>query len=707
MDEIILQTKIIPEKNPLKTLKREKLLSKLKENADKKLVVISAGAGYGKTTLVRDFISHQKLETSWYKIDESDDNIYLFFSYLINAVARANNSFGKDSLKIIDSIKTRANIDKNIDNIVSTIGGTFTNEFIKYIEDDFYIILDDIHLLLKTNWIEKSLSYLFENTPQNFHFIITSREKLHVETARLRAKRKIFELTTEDLKFSKNELRELAVLFYNLNLNDNEVRLIIEKFDGWITGLHLYLQLGKDRISIMKLEDRMPASLYNYFAEDIFASVNNETKDFLLNTCMLDDFSDKTCDYLLNIITSEKILNELLLRNIFFYNYQILFKEFLRLKFKELKSEKERETLLTKIAEYYLVKDDFVSAIKYFLMAKNYERSLKLILKNIEVLGETSNIIIADKWIKALPVEIQEENPRIIFYKGCHSKNIYGNLDKALNYFETSLKKFKDDKDYTFEIKAYTFIAEILIKTGKIQKAIEILTPLKDKNIEPSDQANVLYWLAVIYNNLSDYDNSLKLLNKALEISNTENLRDIKYAILNILGNIYLIQGDYTKSLFYYENVLSHIKNIYNKFQTLTNIVQLYSYEGNYDKAKATLKEARNIENIYTSQFFKISYLLSSAYLSYMLCDYEKATNTWKELLSIVTKSNVTHYVYISYYNIATCYMYLKKYEKSGKYFDLASELVKDLSEEDKIYLNYWISILSKEESNSGEVEKN
>ncbi|MBL7129112.1 MAG: tetratricopeptide repeat protein [Ignavibacteria bacterium] len=717
MEEIILQTKIIPEKNLAKILKRDNLLDKLKENVSKNIIVISAGAGYGKTTLVRDFVSRYKLKAAWYKIDETDDNIYLFFSYLINAIANIESTFGKGSLQIIDSIKTRANIEKNIDNIISTVGGTFINEFIKIIKGEFYIILDDIHLLPKSDWVIKSLTYLFENIPGNLHYIITSREQLPIKTAKLHAKRKLFELKTDDLKFRENELKELAVQFYNQTMHDVEVNLILGRFDGWITGLHLYLQSGKDETSFTELDENLPASLYNYFAEDIFASVKENTKDFLLNTCMLDNFSEKTCSELLNITTSKKILNELLSRNIFIqrsegrkgfiFNYQVLFKEFLRLKYNESKPKKEKQDLLTKIAEYYQAKDDFVSAIKYFLLAEDYDTSLKLILKHIEEFGESSNLVIVDKWIKALPGEIQEENPHIIFYKGCLSKNIYGDLDKALNYFETSLKKFKEKQDSEFENKTYTNIAEVLIKTGNIQKAIEILIQLKKKKLDPVDQAKILYWLAVAYINMTDYEKSLKLLTKALEISNTENLKDIKYAILNDLGNICLIQGDYTKSMFYYEKVLSHIKNIYNKFQTLTNIVQLYSYEGNYEKAKETLDEARNIENLYTSQFFKISYLLSSAYLSYMVCDYEKAITIWKELLSIATKSNIEYYIYISYYNIAACYMYLKKFEKSREYFKLAKELVKKLSEGEKIYFNYWLSILNKEENRQKDVEKN
>ena len=79
MEEIILQTKIIPERNPAKILKRNNLLDKLKENANKNIILISAGAGYGKTTLARDFISSYKLKAAWYKIDETDDSFYLLF----------------------------------------------------------------------------------------------------------------------------------------------------------------------------------------------------------------------------------------------------------------------------------------------------------------------------------------------------------------------------------------------------------------------------------------------------------------------------------------------------------------------------------------------------------------------------------------------------------------------------------------------------
>ena len=120
---------------------------------------------------------------------------------------------------------------------------------------------------------------------------------------------------------------------------------------------------------------------------------------------------------------------------------------------------------------------------------------------------------------------------------------------------------------------------------------------------------------------------------------------------------------------------------MYHKFQTITNAVQVYAYAGEFDKAKKLSNKAEEFVTRYSSQYFKINFLLSSAYLSYMLCDYEESIKTWKELISLSVKSGLAYYVYVGNLNVGICNYYLKKYEAAREYYEIALDTGKGFDE--------------------------
>lgn len=718
MDDLIIQTKIIPEKNTAGILPRPHLTELLKANCQKSLIVICAGAGYGKTTLAKDFIARERLRIAWYKIDETDNNLLIFLSYLITSVSNSLGLPGEKSRSILESVKERGGISGNTEAVINTVGGTFVNELTQAVKEDFYIVLDDFHLLPEEEWVKQVMAYLTTYLPSNIHIIITTRETLPFDTGKLKAKRKYFEIN-EELRFSTDEIRELASREYSIIIKDNDIELI-NKFDGWITGLHLFLQADREK-TLQKLESNILfESLYSYFAEDIFNSEKENVQSFLLKTCILEDFTASECDYLLDINNSEAILEELYARNVFIkraeiinkkksefiYNYQNLFSDFLASKFNEQLSPEERESIYKKTADFYLTTNDYSSAIKYLLLAEAFEISLKLIRKYLDESGNNINFSTADTWLNSFPEEYRENNPFIIFYKACHLKNLHGKIEDALKLFEKALAIFTKNSDEQSITRTKIFIIELLIGMGKIENAIEYAETALKSSLAGNEKAKMLYFLGVSYNTLLNHEKAIEVLQEALQVANIENLKDAKYSILNDLGNIYLIQGDYTKALFYYENVISHISNVYNKFQTITNIVQVYAYAGNFEKAFEFLNDAKSFVSSYSSQYFKINYVLCSAYLYYMLCDYNYAIKIWEEFLELAVANNFAYYIFIGNLNIGICNYYLKNFDKAEKYFQLTETLSPQFDEGETIYLSYWQSLLSKETGNHKGIEK-
>jgi ATP/maltotriose-dependent transcriptional regulator MalT/two-component SAPR family response regulator len=718
MDSIIINTKITPDFRHPNIIPRLDLVKSLTANSYKNLINLYAGAGYGKTTLAMEFLSSTKYNFAWYKIDKSDDNLFSFFSYIVHAINFKEKTFGKNSLDIIESVKSRTNIKTNLDNIIQTVIGTLLNEFTAKIKGNFYLVLDDFHLLPKDEWVSKTMSFLIGIIPENFHIIITTREKLPFDLSHFISKRKYFELNNANLKFTIKEIKRLSTQIYDKNFSDKELSDIVKHFDGWVTGLHLFL-LSNETKDLNVENRKLPQHIYNFFSENIFAAKSEERKNFLMNTCMLENFTSESCDYILNIHRSEKILNDLLDRNIFIkrqevkdgtkniirYNYQELFKGFLITKFNDLKSQEERQENLRKIAEYYIKSGDIINAIKYLLIAGDFEKCIELIIKIIHSVIKSGNLSIINQWLSNLPADLKKKNPHILYYSGIIEKNYFGNLEEALKYFRLA-SGFTKTPDKELYIKINTQIAEINISLGRTEQAEKDLNALLKQKLNGESKINIIYWLAVCHYHKSDYKSALKLLHESLDLISTSKSKELTTEISNVLGNIYLVQGNFTKSLFHYEKVINQTRNIYNKFQTLTNVVQLYSHSGQYEKAKKTLDEAEEMQNLFTTPFFKINFLLAGTHLSYMVGDYERAIVILNELLKLAQKSNISYYIYSSYVTLGYCYFYLKKFSKTEQYFEMAKEFVDELNETEKVDFDFSYAILKKEISFSDNIEK-
>jgi LuxR family maltose regulon positive regulatory protein len=718
MDEIIIHTKIIPEKDTSRLLPRPHLLDLLKENSGKKLIVVSAGAGYGKTTLVKQFLLPGDLKYAWYKIDETDNSLFTFLSYLIHSISNTIPEFGNSSREILESIRNRDGASPKTASVVSTVCGTIVNELSKTIQDDLYIVLDDFHLFPDSEWVEPVMSYLVEYLPQNIHMVITTREKLPFDVSKLKAKRKYFEINDE-LKFSNDEIKKLASSEYKVSIDDSDLP-VINKFDGWITGLHLYMQGNKEKTSEFLKQDMLPDNLYNFFAEDIYSSESEEVGDFLLRSSALENFTAGECNDLFEIEDSNKILDDLHSGNVFIqrsdiikdgqskqvYNYQSLFRDFLRSKLNEQINETGRREIYNRIAKYFLSQEDYPGTIKYYLLAQEYERGLELIKEYFEKTSGSVGFSVMESWINQFPGKMKSGNPFLTFYRGNVEELLYGNSESALDLFKSSSALFKESGEINFFVKSVIWISHLLINQGKNEDAISLIESTLKEKISASDKAKLLYRLGIAHTNLLSYERALEVFQEALEISNVEEINEIKYSLLNDLGNIHLVRGEYEKAIFYYESVITNISNVYKKFQTIANAIQVYSYAGNFDKALDLFKDAEDFVKKYSSQYFKINFLLSSAYLSYMLCEYENAIKTWKELISLSLDSGLAYYIYIGNLNIGICSYYAKDYNASNEYYDIALELSKDFDEGEKTYLDYWRSLLRKESETDASTEK-
>jgi len=695
----ILKIRTISPNLPGGMIRRERLNKILEQNIDKNLVLISSPAGFGKTTLVRDFLSKNEYCAAWLIVSSDMNNLYTFVNYLIDSLKTVNKEFGKDTLQVIEFCRENYQLAKNSKTIINNIIGTFTNEFLNLFNDDVILVLDDLGNLGNHEWLIELMNALMENIPANLHIIVTTRVIPEINFSQLQAKRKVYKLDEERLVFTRNETAELLENVYHVSYTEDDIIALETNIGGWITGIHLILQTWGDNFAKLKLyNETVLEDIFDFFAEDIFRSIDKKIQKFLLDTALLEDFTPGTVNELLEITYSRSVLDDLQKKNIFLqagpvlmegayevkYNYQVLFRKFLISKFHQLRSGEERDSLLKRISGYYLLVKDYDKAVSYGLMTKDPEFVTGIILDNFQGFYDRGAHDILWKWISGLKEETIEKNAYLLYYKSILMKFYLGDTESSLKYVDKAIVLFEINGQDQSAYMAVISKARNLLNIGKVKEAFAILNQIREAETDPKNKAELLYLLAYSFYLNSGYEDSLPLLEEALTVCTENNVRKIQADIYNLFGNIYLIHGDYNKAFQYYDKVVKSSFGIDDKLETLCNLVLMHAQTGNFDKSWEFLEEAKELIGNISIPVFKIAFLLAKQSIYFEYGDYEGALAILEEMHNIALKIKHNFYIYLSRVLTADTYYYLNMLAKAEEYYGMAFSYIDDENKMEK-----------------------
>ncbi|MBE9511812.1 MAG: helix-turn-helix transcriptional regulator, partial [Bacteroidetes bacterium] len=207
---------------------RPGLFEKLDEGLKRKLTLISAPAGFGKTTVLSDWINQNKIPAAWYSIDIRDNDPVEFLSYIIAGIQTIEKDFGQSSLKLL-----KAPHRPNIESIV----GLLINDILN-IKKEFVLVLDDFHLI-NSKEIFDIVTFLLKHVSKQIHIVIAARSDPPLPIARLRSQNQLVELRSSDLCFSANDISIFFNKKFKLGLSIEDILLLETKTEGWIAGLQL------------------------------------------------------------------------------------------------------------------------------------------------------------------------------------------------------------------------------------------------------------------------------------------------------------------------------------------------------------------------------------------------------------------------------------------------------------------------------------
>jgi len=534
---VLLSKLQLPEINP-KILYRGRLVNLLNQNMHKKFIFICAGAGYGKTTLLTQFISEAKIPYVYYQLKKEDSDPSVFLSHLITGIKNIYPEFGKNIYKLSQYF----NLPPGMSGIVL---GTLINEIINTFKYDIYVILDDYHNLEDSTTIDSIISYLLENMPKKLHLIICSRSELSIALAKLKATDEIFQITMDDLCFTRDEICALFTTIYNLKLCEDEIDWLFKNSEGWPACLSLILQTygtkeDEKKEFFKKIQSeykKFAENIFDYFAQEVFKNEPPEYQKFLIDCSLLDYLNPDICEAVTGIDNCQQIIEEIFRRNAFIfalpdgnYRFHSLFQDFLKSRFQ---NEDRKKEIYHRLGDYYANVNQEES-LKYYIFAGDYNRVVKM----IELIGQRMleqgryrSIISA---IEKLPEGVLNRNFEILKYYG-EALGYLGDLAKAKDVLMMALRWVKKNKKLKTEI--MYVLSGVLINQGNLKESIKLLKKLL--RVCPDRlyhlKASAMNSLGAIYNSLGGKKliEARRLFHQAFRIAERRGLDELKTSILN------------------------------------------------------------------------------------------------------------------------------------------------------------------------------
>jgi LuxR family maltose regulon positive regulatory protein len=410
----ILATKLyVPPPRPDIVL-RPRLIERLNEGlaAGRKLTIISASAGFGKTTLISEWITFGKWPVAWLSLDEGDNDLTRFLTYLVAALQTFAGNLGAGALAVLQFPQPPP---------TESILTTLLND-IAAISDNFILVLDDYHVIY-SQAVDQSLAFLVEHQPPHMHLVIATREDPPIPLPRLRARGQLTELRAADLRFTPAEAADFLNRVMGLNLPAENIAALETRTEGWIAGLQLAalsMQGHQDTASFIKSFSGSHRFVLDYLIEEVLESQPEHIRSFLLQTSILDRFCTPLCNAVTEQEDGKEVLDVLEHSNLFliplddkcqWYRYHHLFADVLQTHLLEQQPSRLAEIHL-RASKWYEQNGLRPDAIHHALAAKDFEGAAGL----IELAGPTTEDVGIQSvtwlgWVKRLPEELIRARP--------------------------------------------------------------------------------------------------------------------------------------------------------------------------------------------------------------------------------------------------------------------------------------------------------
>jgi LuxR family maltose regulon positive regulatory protein len=410
----ILATKLYVPPPPPRIVRRPRLIERLNEGLHGKLTLVSAPAGFGKTTLVSEWLASGKRPAGWLSLDEEDTDPARFLTYFIAALQTVVADIGEGMLGVLQAPQP-----PSTDAILTTL----LNE-VATIPDKFILVLDDYHAI-DAKSIDNVLTFLLEHLPPQMHLVIATREDPHLPLARLRARGQLTELRADDLRFTSAEAAGFLNQMMGLSLSADDIAALETRTEGWIAGLQLAalsMQGHQDVTSFIKSFTGSHHFVLDYLMEEVLQQQSESIQTFLLRTSILDRLCGPLCDAVLldPAASGQQTLEYLERANLFivpldserrWYRYHHLFGDLLRQRLGQSLTRGEISEHHVRASQWYEDNGLGLDAFRHAAAANDVERAERLMEGSAIPRHSHRALKAVVEWLMSLPKSVLDARP--------------------------------------------------------------------------------------------------------------------------------------------------------------------------------------------------------------------------------------------------------------------------------------------------------
>ncbi len=416
----LLHNKLMPPRLNSNIIRRDDLLARLDHGLERKLTLVTAPTGFGKTTLVSMWIASRQFLSAWVTLDQNDNDATRFWTYVVSAVRTLDSAIGKTTLSTLMTSQPPS---------FQTLLTPLINDLAK-LNETSVLVLEDFHFI-KSKEIMDGVSFLIQHLPDSLHLILITRTEPDLPLPLLRVRDEMLEINATDLRFDQKETEAFLQRESQIDLPPSAVSQLLQKTEGWAAGLRLIaLSLhNKGRVAdIDKLinsfsgHDRYVA---DYLIEEVFKSQPEIVQSFLLKTCFFNRLTGSMCDAITEVSNSAAMLEQLERDNLFlvqleqhrdqtWYRYNPMFAESIQYLARQRIGEAGIQTLFEKASNWYEYQGLLDEAVETAVTAKLFERAITLIERFIEIhdLREMNTL---ERWLAKIPQQTIMLHPTICF----------------------------------------------------------------------------------------------------------------------------------------------------------------------------------------------------------------------------------------------------------------------------------------------------
>jgi LuxR family maltose regulon positive regulatory protein len=394
---------------------RPRLIDYLKHDPKRNFTLISAPAGYGKTTLLVQWLNEIDKPVAWLSLDEHDSDLDVFMVYLLAAV-RTRYPQGVErtySLLQIPTLPPPEDIVATFINEISTLG------------EAFVLVLDDFHSI-EDEAISDVIDRLINHLPQNLHLVIATRQDPSLPLHRLRASWMMKEVRSDALRFNHQEADSLLSAMEIEELTADDMVVLNKRIEGWITGLRLAaltLRNTAEREAFIRhFRGTVDSFTAEYLAAEVLATQEPEVQEFLLSTSILDRFCAPLCEAIVEAVNGRLMLEELQRANLFvvsldqegkWYRYHHLFQDLLQLRLRDSKDLMEVQALHRRASAWLDSQDLIDEALRHALAADDVESAARMVKEHRVSLLNREDWRQLQRWLARLPGGVVAASPAL------------------------------------------------------------------------------------------------------------------------------------------------------------------------------------------------------------------------------------------------------------------------------------------------------